>query len=110
MRCRTSARAAACARASTGPRRAARFVRGDARRHPSHADSRLLGTSHSRRRSRGYGTLEEVDDLGGRRARPEDLGYALLLQLVRVVLGTRPAEDDEHVLGPVLAQQVEDAW
>src|SRR5207302_3756175 len=53
--------------------------------------------------------FEEIDDVGRRCARPEHGRHALTLELFGVVVGDRPAENDEHVLRPVLAQQLEDA-
>ena len=53
--------------------------------------------------SDGDGAAQEVDDLAGRRARPEDRGHAARLQLVGVVLRDRPADDDEDVVGAVRA-------
>ena len=53
--------------------------------------------------------LQELDDRTSRRARREHLGDALLLQLAHVVVRDRPADDDEHVLGALIAQQRKDA-
>jgi hypothetical protein len=47
--------------------------------------------------------LEEVDDLGHRRSRSEDLGDALLLERRDVVFRDRSADHDEDVLHPVVA-------
>ena len=52
--------------------------------------------------------LEELDDLGDRRARREDLGDSLLLERLDVRLRDRPADDDEHVLEPLGLQPFED--
>src|SRR6266513_4435621 len=59
--------------------------------------------------SRGHLRSQEVDDVARRGAGSEDLGDALLLELVSVRCRNRAAEDDEHVLGAVLLPAVEDA-
>src|SRR5207244_2517566 len=61
-----------------------------------------------RPRSRGDLRAEEVDDLAGRSSGREHGGDAPPLQLLRVRVRDRPADDDQHVLGSVLAQPVED--
>ena len=78
--------------------------RADARpREPPPADLRLRRRD-LRRRVRGERALEERHDLGRRRTRRED-GRDAAPPRARGVLGRdRPADDDEHVLEPVLAQ------
>ena len=53
--------------------------------------------------------LEEVDDLGHRRSRREDLRNALALELLDIRLRDRPADDDEDVLHAVFLQPLEDS-
>jgi hypothetical protein len=51
---------------------------------------------------------QELDDLARRRARREDGGHAVRLQLLGVVGRDRPSEHDQHVLGALRSQAVED--
>src|SRR5215471_4491765 len=57
----------------------------------------------------GDSAFQEIDDLGRRRAGPEDAGDAELAQALGVLVRNRAADDDHHVLGAVLAQELEDA-
>ena len=53
--------------------------------------------------------MQEGNDRARRRAGGEHLGNAVLLQLAHVVVGDRSADDNEHVLRTLFAQQREDA-
>ena len=53
--------------------------------------------------------FEEVDDLARVRARREDLGHPESQQFLGVLARNRAAHQDQHVLGPVLLQPVQDS-
>jgi len=53
---------------------------------------------------------QEVHDLGRRCSRAEDLGHPEALKLVGVVLRDRSADYDQHVVGAVRAQPLDDPW
>src|SRR6478735_4816658 len=53
-------------------------------------------------------TLDELDDLLGRRAGREDLGDPEFLEFRDVLVGDRPAHGDHDVAGVLLAQELDD--
>src|SRR3954451_5745826 len=53
-------------------------------------------------------SLDELDDLLGRRTGREHLGDPELLELRDVLVGDRPAHGDHHVPGVLLAQELDD--
>src|SRR4051794_21247100 len=55
-----------------------------------------------------HGAADELDDVLRRGTGAEDLGDAELLELGDVLGGDRAADDDQHFLGLLIAQQLDD--
>jgi HD-GYP domain-containing protein (c-di-GMP phosphodiesterase class II) len=72
-------------------------------------DSRCVGAlARVVRRSGSDRPLDEVDDVRGGTSGGEDLGYAKLFQFRNVVRRDRAADRDDHVLGALLPEQLDD--